>query len=135
MVYTLSHNFKYFLISVCYVKCQNVLVHLLEYLSFRLRCPQFFIIKICFTSKVNSVCGVGRDTRNLCHKFNSQGPTLRILGLWIASPKSQGPSSRILGVRIPCPGSQGPWSQVLILDYAIINHDCFSYFYGKSHDI
>ena len=45
--------------------------------------PQLFIIKICFTIKVNSVCGAGRDTR--------------ILRLRVTSPKSKGPSSRFLG--------------------------------------
>ena len=63
--------------------------------------------------KVSSVCGVGQDTKNLCQKFNSQCPVLRILGLRVASPKSQGPSSVVLGVRVSVPGSQvlGPWSQ------------------------
>ena len=102
-----------------------------------------FIIKICFTIKVNSICSAGRDTRNLRHKLNSQGTALRILGLSVTSCKSQGPNSRVLGVRVPClrvpesrvsvsqvsgsqdPGSQGlrvsgPGSQVLILDYAIL---------------
>ena len=69
--------------------------------------PWLFIIKIC---------GAGRETRNLCHKFNSQGPALRILGLRVASLKSQGPSSRVLGVRVPyprvtVPRCQGPVSQ------------------------
>ena len=52
---------------------------------------------------------------NLRHKFNSQGPSLRILGLRVAISKSQGPISRFLGVRVPesqglgfqNPGSQG----------------------------
>ena len=63
--------------------------------------------------KVSSVCGVGQGTKNLCQKFNSQCPVLRILGLRVASPKSQGPSSVVLGVRVSVPGSQvpGPWSQ------------------------
>ena len=43
-----------------------------------------------------------RDTRNLFHKFNSQGPAFRILDLRVATPKSQGPSSRVLGVRVSC---------------------------------
>ena len=70
--------------------------------KFSTQMPQLFIIKICFTIKVNSICGAGRDTRNLCHKFNSQGPTLRILDLRVANPKSQGPSSGVLGVRVLC---------------------------------
>ena len=106
-------------------------------LSLSTQMPQLFIIKICFTIKFNSIYGVGRDTRNLCHKFNSQGPYLRILGLRVASPKSQGPSSRVLGVRVPClrvteswvsgsrvsgsqgPRSQGPRSRVSGLDFKL----------------
>ena len=105
--------------------------------------PQLFIIKICFTIKINSVCSVGQDTWNLRHKFNSQGHALRILGLRVTIANSQGLISRVLGVRVQCsrvptprvpglrvsgswvsgswgPGSQvsGPGSQVLILDYA-----------------
>ena len=56
---------------------------------------------ICFTIKVNSICGAGRDTWNLRHKFNSQGPALRILGLRVAISKAQGPISRVLCVRVP----------------------------------
>ena len=126
-------------------------------LSLSTQMPQLFIIKICFTIKFNSIYGVGRDTRNLCHKFNSQGPYLRILGLRVASPKSQGPSSRVLCLRAPVPGSwvsgsrvsesqspgsqdlesqgprvpglkvPGPESQVLILSYALQGQEC-----GKS---
>ena len=55
-----------------------------------------------FTIKVNSTCGAGRDAINLCHKLNSQDPTLRILGLSLASPKSQRPSSKVLSVRVSC---------------------------------
>ena len=68
--------------------------------KFSTQMPKLFIIKICFTIKVNSVCGAGRDSRNLCHKFSSQGPALKILGLRVASPKFQGPSSGVLGVRV-----------------------------------
>ena len=87
-----------------------------------------YLIKICFTIKVNSICGAGRDTWNLLHKFNSQGPALRILGLSVAYSKFQGPISGVLGVRVPClrvpglgsqsPGVSDPGSQDLILDYA-----------------
>ena len=68
--------------------------------KFTTQMPQLFIIKICFTIKVNSICGAGGDTRNQ--------------GLRVASPKSQGTSSRVLGVRVPCfrvPESQGPGFQ------------------------
>ena len=53
-----------------------------------------------------------QDTRNLCDKFNSQGPAFRILRL----------SSRVLGVRAPglrvkIPGSLalGSWVSPLIV--------------------
>ena len=73
----------------------------------------------------------------MCHKFNSQGPGLRILELMIVGPKSEGFNSRVPGLRVPLrsqvPGSRvsgprvsglrvtGLWvpglgSQVLILD-------------------
>ena len=65
--------------------------------------PKLFIIKICFTIEINSSCGAGQDTWNLRHKFNSQGPALRILGLRVAISNSQGTISRVLGVRVPCP--------------------------------
>ena len=64
--------------------------------------PELSIIKICYTIKINSICGVARDTWNLRHKFNFQGPALSILGLRVAISKSQGLISRVLGVRIPC---------------------------------
>ena len=70
--------------------------------KFLTQMTSFFIIKICFTIKVNSICGAGRDTLNLRHKFNSQGPALRILGLRVAISKFQGPISRVLGVKVPC---------------------------------
>ena len=73
---------------------------------------QLFIIKICYTIKVNSSCGVSRNTRSLCHKFSSQGPALRILGLRVAIPKFQEPRSRVLGVRAPCPRFPAPGSWV-----------------------
>ena len=94
---------------------------------------------------------MGWDTWNLRHKFNSQGPTLRILGLRVAISKSLGPISSVLGVKVPVPrswmsgsrvpelrvsGSQspgvlglmvrGPRSQVLILDYAFAEHTALS---------
>ena len=71
--------------------------------NFLTQMPQLFIIKICF--KLKLIQSVVRDTWNLCRKFNSQGPTLRILGLRVAISKSQGPISRVLGVRIPVPWS------------------------------
>ena len=52
--------------------------------------PLLFIIKICFTIKVNTICGAGRDTRNLCRKFGSQGLALKILSPRVAYPRPQG---------------------------------------------
>ena len=91
----------------------NVLVHLLQHLSqvFDLDALAFcyFVIKICFTIKINSICGAGQDTCNLRHKFNSQGPALRIMGLRVAISNSQSPSSRALGVRVPCSRVPESW--------------------------
>ena len=100
--------------------------------KFSTQMPKIFIIKISFTIKVNSVCGAGRDIRDLCHKFNPQIPALRILGITVTTPKSQGPSSRVLGVRVPCtsvpesqvqrsqvPGFRIPRSQVSGLDFRL----------------
>ena len=96
--------------------------------------PELFIIKICFTVKVNSICGGGSNIRNLCHKFSSQGPALRILCLRVGSPKFQGPSSRVLGIRIPCPRilfpvswvSQRPGSRVSGPDFRLCLETCIS---------
>ena len=55
--------------------------------------------------------GIGcrsQDTRNLCHKFNSQSPRLRVLGLRVEGSKPQGPEC------------QDPGSQILFLDYSSI---------------
>ena len=43
----------------------------------------------------------------MCHKFNPQGPGLKVLALRVVCPKSQGP---ILGSWVP--GSHLPWSWV-----------------------
>ena len=121
--------------------------------SFWLRCPSF-IITICFTIKINSICGAGQDNRNLRHKFNSQCHALRMLGLRVAISNSQGPISRVLDVRVLCPRApvSGSWvsgsrvqefqsprasaprvpglrvpgagSQVLILDCSLRKHRC-----------
>ena len=70
---------------------------------------------------MNAICGAGQDTWNLHHKFNSQGPALRILGPRVAIPNSNGRVSRVPAPRVPVlkvSGSRSPGSQVLILDYA-----------------
>ena len=106
---------------MCYAKCQNilvnVLVHLLEPLSFRLGCPSFLLSKLCFIIKFSTTWGASRDTRNLCHKFNSHGPTLRILGFRVTYPKFQGPSSGVLGVKVPCP--RVPVSEFWLTGYRV----------------
>ena len=110
LVYTLSHNFQIF--SNFFVLC---LCRMLQYFgkcfglstrapTFLTKMPQLFVIKICFTIKVNSVCGASRDTRNLCQEFNSQGPALKIRGVRVAIPKFQRPISRV-------PESQGSSSE------------------------
>ena len=68
--------------------------------KFLTQLPNFLLSKFASQFKVNSICVAGRDTWNLHHKFNSQGPALRILGLRVAMSKSQGPISRVLGVRV-----------------------------------
>ena len=78
--------------------------------------PQLFIIKICFTIKVNSICRAGY--LESASQVKSQGPAIRILCCRVAIPKSQGPISRVLGVRVPCsrvpvPGSWVSGSRVL----------------------
>ena len=106
LVYTLSNNFQIFSnffvlceMSRYFGKCFGPSTRVPKFWA---QMPQLFIIKICITIKVNSICSVGWDARNLCHKFSSQGPALRILGLRVRSPKFQGPSPRVLGVRVPC---------------------------------
>ena len=80
--------------------------------KFLIQMPQLFIIKICFTIKVYSVCVARQDTWNLRHKFSSQDPALRILGLRVAISKSQGPISRVLSIRVPCTKVPVTWSQM-----------------------
>ena len=137
---------------MCYVKSQNIFVNILAHLLGHLRSDalafyQNLLHKLIFF-KVNSVCGAGRDTCNLRHRFKSQGLALSILGLRIAIPKSQGLISEVLSLGVPFPrvpdprvsGSRvsgfqglrvlgvrvrvsglrvpGPGSHVLILDFA-----------------
>ena len=83
-------------------KCFGLFTRASKFLN---QMPKLFIIKICFSIKVYSICGVGWDTWNLRHKFNSQGSALRVLGLRVEIFKSQGPISRVMCVRIPVPGS------------------------------
>ena len=119
---------------MCYVKCQNilvnVLVHLLEHLSFWLRCPSFLLSKFASQLKlIQSVVRVGilgiwvtsSILRVLLSGFWVSGlqfPSPRDLfpGSWVSGshftesqfqgPVSQGPSSRSPGSH--CPRFQGP---------------------------
>ena len=97
--------------------------------KFSTQMPQLFITKICFRIKVNSIYGVGRDTRNLCHKISSQGPALRILGLRVASPKSQVPGLRVSSLRVP--GSRVSVSQVSDPDFRLC-HEFTQIFFKMS---
>ena len=101
---------------MCYVKFQNilinVLVHLLSPLSFRLRCPGLLLSKLWFIIKVSTICGAGQDTINLCHKFNSQGLDLGILGFRVTCPKFQEHSVRVPCPRVPVPESWVSWYRV-----------------------
>ena len=115
---------------MCYVKCQNILVHLLEHLSYGLKCLSSLLSKFASHLKlIQSVVRVGI----LGSVTNS---ILQVLfsGLWVSgsqvpSSKFQGPSSRVpcprvAGLRVSRSQVQGfrvldPGSQVLILDYAL----------------
>ena len=92
-------------------KCWQIFWSIYLRPKFSTQMPWLFIIKICFTIKVNSVCGAGRDIRNLCHKLNSQGPALRILCLSVASPRDPVPGSWVSRSQFQGPECQGPVSQ------------------------
>ena len=137
-------TFKYFLISLCYVKCQNilvnVLVHLLKHLSFWLICPSFLLSKFAWQLKliqsvvwfeILGICVTSSVLRVQLSGFwvsGSQLPSPRdpFPGYWMLGSHVPDPSSRVLDVRVPesqGPESQDPGSQVLILDYATcVNH-------------
>ena len=125
-------TFKYFLISLCYVKCQgilaNVLVHLLEHLRFWLRCLSFLLLKFASQLKlIQSVLRVG--ILGIC--FPSSILRVLLSGFWVSGlqfPSSRDPfpgswvsrsrvwSSLVSGSQGPV--VSGPGSQDLILDYA-----------------
>ena len=114
MVYTHSLiNFKYFLISMCHIKCQNILVnfliHLLEHLSFWLRYPNFLLSK--FASQLKLIQSVVRV--EILGIFVTSS-ILRVLlsGFWVSesqfpSPTDPVPESCVWGSRVP--GSQNSW--------------------------
>ena len=105
---------------MCYVKCQNILVnalvHLLEHLSFRLRCTSFLLSKFAIQLKlIQSVVQVG--ILGVCVTSS----ILRILlsGFWVS--ESQVPSSRdpdpgswMSGSHVPGSQFQGPGCQGLV---------------------
>ena len=134
-LHTFPITFKYFLISLCYVKCQNilvnVLVHLLEHLSFWLRCPSFLLSKFASQLKliqsvvrvrILGICVTSSILRVLLSGFwlsTSQFPSPRDLfpGFCVSGsqsprvPVSRVPGLRVSGTRISefqGPGSQGP---------------------------
>ena len=109
---------------MCYVKCQNilvnVLVYLLEHLSFWHRCHSFLLSKFASQLKlIQSVVRVGilQCSGSYSQDSGSQGRNSQVLAT----------HSRVQGVRVPVPwswvsgsrvpesqvsGSQGPRSQV-----------------------
>ena len=116
LVYTHSH--KFYIFSNYFVSRQ-ILKYLVKYFGpstrvskFLTHMPQLLLSKFASQLKlIQSVVGIGcqsQDTRNLCHKFNSQCPGLRVLGLRVEGSKPQGPEC------------QDPGSQILFLDYSLI---------------
>ena len=111
---------------MCYVKCQNILVHLLEHLSYGLKCLSSLLSKFASQLKlIQSVVRVG-----ILGSVTSSVLQVLLSGLWVSgsqvpSPKFQGPSSRVpesqgsefqgrgsQGLRVPGPRFQGPGSWV-----------------------
>ena len=90
---------KYFLISLSYVKFQNIsvniLVHLLESLSFRFRCSSFLLSK--FASHLKLIQSVVR-VRILRICVTSLSLRVLLSGFWVS--QSQVPSPNV-----PVPGS------------------------------
>ena len=126
---------------MCYVKCQNILVnilvHLLENLSFRFRCPSFLLSKFASQKLIQSAVRVG--ILGIC--FTSSILRELLSGFWVSRsqalrPRDLVPVSLVTGSDVPgsqfqspgchdprvpgsrVSGSQCPGSQVLILDYA-----------------
>ena len=106
LCYVLCHNFilihilRYIL---CYVKYQNILVYLLEHLSFWLRCPSFLLSKFASQLKfIQSMVRVG--ILEICVTSS----ILRVLlsGFWVSgsqfpSPRDPFPGSWVWGFRVP----------------------------------
>ena len=102
---------------MCYIKCQNifvnVLVHLLEHLGFRLRCPSFLLSK--FASQLKLIQSVVRiATLGICVTSS----VLRVLlsrfwvsGSQVSSPRDPVPGSWVSGLHVLVPRFQGPRCQ------------------------
>ena len=91
---------------MCYVRCQNimvnVLVHLLEHLSFGLRCPSFLLSKFASQLKlIQSVVRVG--ILGIC--VTSSILTVLLSGFWVSG-------SQVPSFRDPVPGSWVSGSQI-----------------------
>ena len=93
---------KYFLICWCYFKCQNIsvniLVDLLEALSFRLRCPSFLLSK--FASNLKLIQSMVR---------------VRILGIYVASSIIRVLLSGFFVSRSPVPSPRMPVQESWVL--------------------
>ena len=122
-------TFKYFLIFLCCAECQNMLVnvllHLLEHLSFWLRCASFLLSKFASQLKlIHSEVRVG--LLGIC--VTSSVLTVLLSGFWVSGLQFQSlrdpfPGSWVSESHLPefqfqGPGYQGHGSQVLILNYA-----------------
>ena len=104
----------------------NVFVHLLEHLSFSLRCPNFLLSKFATQLKlIQSVVWLGIQVTasqvqlsGSCSQYSgSQGCNFQVAGTHFQGPGCQNPVSQ--GPRVKGLGSQVLGSQVLIfLDYA-----------------
>ena len=104
---------------MCYVKCQNilvnVLVYLLEHLSFWLRCPSFLLSKFASQLKLNqSVVRV----EILGIYVTSSVFRVLLSGFWVSgwqfpSPSDPFPGSCVSGSLFQGPISQNPGSQGL----------------------
>ena len=124
---------------MCYDKCQNilgnVLAHLFEHLSFRLRCSSFLLSK--FASQLKLIQSVVQTwIRGICVTSSFLSVLLSgflVSGLQVPSPRHPVPGSFVSGChvlgsrvsgsqslrpRVPSLRVQGPRSQALILDYA-----------------
>ena len=88
--------------------------------KFSTHIPQLYVIKICFSIKVNTICDGGQllvsgYQESICHKFNSHSPGLggsgsQGLGFQVPMSQFQAPGCQKSGSQSP--KSQGPSSQL-----------------------